>query len=199
MKKHNLLYLMAGILIGALTFGGFSAMAAAINATYSNQPIIVNGKSSQVTAYNIDGSNYLKLRDMAAAIDMGVWWNEGTNTIYIETNRKYDPNYTGPNPTAATQSTNKNTPTTYNISDYYNSSGKFSDFGLALTYDEKNSESQLKVKRGDFFIVGKHKYEVTAESLTVFFYTQPSLDQVTEWWIHYFESAIKSGKVVEVS
>lgn len=75
--------------------------------------------------------------------------------------------------------------TLYAIADYYDANGGFSALGLAL--DEENSEKVLTVKAGDILIVGNREYSVTAESLTLTFYTQPSLDEVIVWWMDYCE------------
>ena len=72
-----------------------------------------------------------------------------------------------------------NTGTVYTITDYYDESGGFSALGSGL--DEENAEKVLTVKADDTIIVGDHEYTVIAESLTISFYTQPSLDEVIEW------------------
>lgn len=43
----------------------------------------------KLTAYNIGGNNYFKLRDMAAVINFGVAWDGDTNTINIDTSTGY--------------------------------------------------------------------------------------------------------------
>ena len=83
--------------------------------------------------------------------------------------------------------------TVHTITDYYDANGGFSALGLAL--DEENAEKVLSVKVGDTLIVGDHEYTVTAESLTIPFYTQPSLDEVIQWWADYCESRIERGEV----
>jgi len=82
--------------LGALTFGGMQAVAAAISATPSTAKVLVNNREVPVSAYNIDGNNYFKLRDLTAALDVGVWYDSGGDIIHIETDKKYDPNYVGP-------------------------------------------------------------------------------------------------------
>ncbi len=51
--------------------------------------IYVDGKVVTLTAYNIDGSNYFKLRDIAKLFDIGVTWNGNTKTIEINTYMPY--------------------------------------------------------------------------------------------------------------
>jgi hypothetical protein len=85
----------------------------------------------------------------------------------------------------------------YIITDYYTEDGTFSDLGLAL--DEMDSEKVLSVSGGDTLIVGDRKYEVSIESLALSFYTQPSIDQVIEWWTNYLDSWAESSKLTVVS
>lgn len=87
-----------------------------------------------------------------------------------------------------------NAKNTYVITDYYNSGdGRFSALGLTLA--EEGYERVLTVSRGDILVAGDRRYEVTAESLTLVFYTQPSPDRVVQWWIYYLDSWAESGKV----
>ena len=83
----------------------------------------------------------------------------------------------------------------YTITNYYNEDGGFSALGLAL--EEKGSEKVLTVKGGDILMVGSRQYTVTANSLTLSFYTQPSLANVTRWWTDYLNSWAEGGAVIE--
>jgi len=115
----------------------------------------------------------------------------GAETASIEADNSYVPDSQGSGDGA-------NAGMTYNITDYYNTDdGKFSDLGLALSGE--NSERELTVRGGDILIDGDRRYEVMAESLTLSFYTQPSLDQVVQWWSDYLDSWAESGKVTAVS
>ncbi|WP_413374096.1 hypothetical protein [Paenibacillus taichungensis] len=52
-------------------------------AILSNAKVIVNGAPQQLKAYNIDGSNYFQLRDLAAQIPFEVEFDESSNQINI--------------------------------------------------------------------------------------------------------------------
>jgi hypothetical protein len=41
--------------------------------------------------YNIDGNNYMKLREIASRINFGVTWNADSQTIRIDTSVGYTP------------------------------------------------------------------------------------------------------------
>ena len=53
--------------------------------------IYLDGKDVQFTAYNIEGNNYFKLRDIGEAFDFGVTWDGARNTIVIDTSIGYTP------------------------------------------------------------------------------------------------------------
>lgn len=52
--------------------------------------IYLDGEKINLVAYNIDGNNYFKLRDISEAMDFGVTWDGGTNTIGIDTLVSYE-------------------------------------------------------------------------------------------------------------
>jgi len=53
--------------------------------------IYLDGKDVQFTAYNIEGNNYFKLRDIGEAFNFGVTWDGARNTIVIDTSIGYTP------------------------------------------------------------------------------------------------------------
>jgi hypothetical protein len=58
-------------------------------ATRTNSKILVNGGEVSLTAYNIGGSNYFKLRDVMQLFDIGVGWDGTTSTATINTDESY--------------------------------------------------------------------------------------------------------------
>ena len=44
---------------------------------------MVNGKAVTPQAYNVDGYNYFKLRDLVFALGFSVDWNNTTSTVTI--------------------------------------------------------------------------------------------------------------------
>jgi len=57
--------------------------------TPTKSKIYLDGKEISPQAYNIDGNNYFKLRDIGEAFDFGVDWDGAKNTISIDTGKKY--------------------------------------------------------------------------------------------------------------
>jgi len=49
--------------------------------------IFLDYEEVQLTAYNIGGNNYFKLRDLGRVFDFGVEWDGARNTIGIDTSK----------------------------------------------------------------------------------------------------------------
>ena len=75
--KGKFLQFILGVLTGAALFGGVSAVAAGIAAEPAWSPIFVDGQQVQMTAYNILGNNYVKLRDIGKAVGFNVYFQGG--------------------------------------------------------------------------------------------------------------------------
>lgn len=65
--------------------------SASEKARFSSSAIYLDGKKVELTAYLINGNNYFKLRDVAAALDFGVTWDASSNSIVIDTSSGYVP------------------------------------------------------------------------------------------------------------
>lgn len=87
MKKS--LYLIAGILIGITLFGGSSVLAAGITAERSTNRIYVDGQEVRLTAYNINGNNYVMLRDVGRTVGFNVYWNSDAKCVQVESKKPY--------------------------------------------------------------------------------------------------------------
>lgn len=51
--------------------------------------LYLNGQEVQITAYNIGGSDYYKLRDIAKSLDFNLVWDATTHTINMDTSNNY--------------------------------------------------------------------------------------------------------------
>ena len=99
----------AGLLCGAVIFGGAAAYAAGVLAERSSHKVTVDGVPVAVEAYVINGSNYFQLRDLGRLLDVGVEWNNVTRTVEISTGEGYteeEPGQTVPKPSAGAIDTN---------------------------------------------------------------------------------------------
>lgn len=68
--------------------GGLNAGMSA-QAVASTSEVYLNGEYVPLTAYNINGNNYFKLRDLCQALDISISWWETQQTIYINNDYPY--------------------------------------------------------------------------------------------------------------
>ena len=59
------------------------------NATINTSKIYQDGAEVSLTAYQINGNNYFKLRDLASAFNIGLSWDGKANAVKIETAKSY--------------------------------------------------------------------------------------------------------------
>ncbi len=103
----------------------------------SSAAIYLDGREIHLTAYNIGGNNYFKLRDLGEALDFSVEWDSESNAVYIETAYGYVPEGAGSSYEFIRDAGVKNTNATYiNRWAYCSSVQQFlyMDEGLAYAY-----------------------------------------------------------------
>ena len=88
-RTREVIFMGIGILTGITLCGPAAQAATNLTATLSSQPIYVNGQQVSMTAYAIGGNNYVKLRDIAQAVDFGVTYDAATNSVHIDPNSSY--------------------------------------------------------------------------------------------------------------
>ena len=72
--------------------GGENAVpAGAITVNRSYSLIYLDGAPVEFTAYNIGDNNYVRLRDLARALNFNAGWNEADNAVTIDTSADYRP------------------------------------------------------------------------------------------------------------
>ena len=86
-RKKDIILTLTGILIG-LSIGTPTAVAA-LTASPSTQTFYLDGEPIALTAYAINGNNYIKLRDIGRAVDFGVTYDGRTNSVYIAPDESY--------------------------------------------------------------------------------------------------------------
>ena len=86
MRKSSFLI---GLLCGSLLFGGVTVLAnAEIVARITSQIFFWNNEQVELEAYNINGANYIKLRDAADLFGVKVEYYEDINAVYLGEPRK---------------------------------------------------------------------------------------------------------------
>ena len=91
-RRKEMTLIAAGMLTGALLLPTAHAAVRQLTATPSAQKVYVDGAAVQMDAYNISGSNYVKLRDIGEAVGFNVYWDG--KSIQIDS----DAPYTGTGP-----------------------------------------------------------------------------------------------------
>ena len=81
--KRNITAMVTGMVIGAALV---SEAAAGIVAEPTWQKIYVDGRQVSMTAYNIAGNNYVRLRDIGQQVGFNVYWENG---VQIDSNAPY--------------------------------------------------------------------------------------------------------------
>jgi hypothetical protein len=89
MKRPRMKHLVIG-LTAALMLSASGALAT-LSVVQSTTNITLNGKSVAPSAYAINGNNYFKLRDLAAALDFGVTYDKTSDTAAIVSGDHYKP------------------------------------------------------------------------------------------------------------
>lgn len=89
MKNRSTISFAAGILAGALLVGPAAQAAAHLTAEPSAQSFYVDGERVELEAYVINGSNYVKLRDVGRAVDFEVVYDETTNSVRVDSTSPY--------------------------------------------------------------------------------------------------------------
>lgn len=94
--KQRMITMLVGMMLGMVLLSGGYAAGTALTATLSDQPIYVDGVQVHMTAYQIGGNNYVKLRDVGSLVDFNVYWDGAA--VQIESGKPY----TGVGPVAQT-------------------------------------------------------------------------------------------------
>lgn len=80
---NNKMRRLTALGLGAVLVMTSSTMALAADKV-STAKIMVDNQPAVVQGYNIDGSNYYKLRDLAKTLDFGLSWDSASSTISID-------------------------------------------------------------------------------------------------------------------
>ncbi len=84
MRKYSFI---SGFVIGAIIFGSIGVAATGITAILSNNNFYFNGVKTELEAYLINGNNYVKLRDVAKALNINVEYENGV--VEVNSNKPY--------------------------------------------------------------------------------------------------------------
>ncbi len=155
------------IVVGAVTLFASSTVIGAIDATPTASTVLVNGNEFRFNAYNIDGYNYFKLRDIAYVLNgsekqFDVGYDVNINAILLTTGKSYT--IVGGEMEQGENTVNETTSTTskivkdgiennmpaYNINgnNYFKLRDLGEKFNFGVDYDEKTDSIVVNTKNG---------------------------------------------------
>ena len=96
MKKKIYLVSFLAVICFLALFISEPAARGTVSAVPSSVTVTVNQRNVAIRAYNVDGANYFKLRDVAMALNgsakaFDVRWNASTRTIVLTSRQSYQP------------------------------------------------------------------------------------------------------------
>ncbi len=95
MRKINTF--VFGLLCGAIFFGGGMVMAnSEVLAKLTSQIFYFNSEKIELNAYNINGSNYVRLRDAAKIFNVSIEYDEAADSVYMGNETQTSPALTKP-------------------------------------------------------------------------------------------------------
>ena len=88
-RLKNTGLVLCGLVLG-LSLGAPAAQAVeSLKATLSTNHILVDGQEVRLTAYNINGNNYVMLRDVGKTVGFEVYWDGDAKCVQIESDKPY--------------------------------------------------------------------------------------------------------------
>lgn len=88
-RLKNTGLVLCGLVLG-LTLSSPAARAVeSLKVTLSTNRILVDGQEVRLTAYNINGNNYVMLRDVGKTVGFEVYWDGDAKCVQIESEKPY--------------------------------------------------------------------------------------------------------------
>lgn len=143
---------VTGFILGGLLFGSISAMAAtAVTAVPSTQGLYVDGVKVSAQAYNIDGINYFKLRDIGQAVNFSVAYDEQNDVIQLNTSKPYGTETLAKEPEIKVQTEQKSeiTPTPEQKTPAQSTAGLTANKSVAPQFDANHRPISIATNTGD--------------------------------------------------
>ncbi len=109
-RLKNTGLVLCGLVMGLALSAPAAQAVESLKATLSTNRILVDGQETHMTAYTINGNNYVKLRDVGKAVGFEVYWDSANGCVQVESGKPYtgeapakaepDKSVTQPEPTA---------------------------------------------------------------------------------------------------
>jgi len=80
---------LCGLVLGLSLSAPAAQAVESLKATLSTNRILVDGQEVRLTAYNIDGNNYVMLRDVGKTVGFEVYWDGDAKCVQVESGKPY--------------------------------------------------------------------------------------------------------------
>lgn len=88
-RLKNTGLVLCGLALGLSLSAPAAQAVESLKATLSTNRVLVDGEEVRLTAYNINGNNYVMLRDIGRAVGFNVYWNSDAKCVQIESKKPY--------------------------------------------------------------------------------------------------------------
>ena len=88
-RMKNVGLILCGLVLGLALSSPAARAVESLKVTLSTNRILVDGKEVRLTAYNINGSNYVMLRDVGRAVGFNVYWDGDAKCVQVESGKPY--------------------------------------------------------------------------------------------------------------
>ena len=88
-RMKNIGLILCGLVLGLALSSPVARAVESLKVTLSTNRILVDGKEVRLTAYNINGNNYVMLRDIGRAVGFEVYWDGDAKCVRVESGKHY--------------------------------------------------------------------------------------------------------------
>ena len=88
-RLKNTGLVLCGLVLGLSLSAPAAQAVESLKATLSTNRILVDGQEVHLTAYNINGNNYVMLRDVGKTVGFEVYWDGDAKCVQVESGKPY--------------------------------------------------------------------------------------------------------------
>ena len=88
-RLKNIGLVLCGLALGLSLSAPAAQAVESLKATLSTNRILVDGQEVRLTAYNINGNNYVMLRDIGRAVGFNIYWDSDSKCVQVESDKPY--------------------------------------------------------------------------------------------------------------
>lgn len=88
-RAKNTGLVLCGLVLGLSLSAPAAQAVESLKATLSTNRILVDGQEVRLTAYNINGNNYVMLRDVGKTVGFEVYWDGDAKCVQVESGKPY--------------------------------------------------------------------------------------------------------------